>query len=271
MTSFYRETIKKGKKNASLAEALVTVHKTPHSSIRNDRVLLLKSRKSTDYSKLDTLAIKLEGGPYNTLYLDIIKYPENLFSEEDFELYDFNFDPSTTINEHTVYVVNFKQKVTVTEPKYYGKLYIDSQSLALVSTIFSLNVTDKEASSKIFIKKKPRDVFAYPTAVSYRVDYSEKNGKWYYNYANAQLAFKVEKKGKWFNAAYTVSSEMAVTDWKIDPEEEKTPAKDFMHKSIIISDEASGFSDPEFWGAYNVIEPEKSIEAAIKKIQKKLE
>ena len=38
-----------------------------------------------------------------------------------------------------------------------------------------------------------------------------------------------------------------------------------------MSDEASGFSDPEFWGEYNVIEPEKPIESAIKKIQKQLE
>jgi hypothetical protein len=34
---------------------------------------------------------------------------------------------------------------------------------------------------------------------------------------------------------------------------------------------ASGFSDPDFWGEFNVIEPEKSIETAIKKIQKQLE
>lgn len=43
-----------------------------------------------------------------------------------------------------------------------------------------------------------------------------------------------------------------------------------MRPSVIISDEASGFSDPEFWGAYNVIEPEKSIEAAINKIKRQL-
>jgi hypothetical protein len=37
-----------------------------------------------------------------------------------------------------------------------------------------------------------------------------------------------------------------------------------------MMDKASGFSDPDFWGAYNVIEPEKSIEFAIKKIKKQL-
>jgi len=37
-----------------------------------------------------------------------------------------------------------------------------------------------------------------------------------------------------------------------------------------MRDESSGFKDADFWGAYNVIEPEKSIESAIKKIKRKL-
>jgi hypothetical protein len=44
-----------------------------------------------------------------------------------------------------------------------------------------------------------------------------------------------------------------------------------LRPNVIISDEASGFADPDFWGEFNVIEPEKSIETAIKKIQKQLE
>ena len=58
------------------------------------------------------------------------------------------------------------------------------------------------------------------------------------------------------------------------------PLKGFVHAiveaenglkpSVILGDEASGFSDPEFWGEYNIIEPEKSIESAIKKISKQL-
>ena len=38
----------------------------------------------------------------------------------------------------------------------------------------------------------------------------------------------------------------------------------------VITDEAKGFGDDDFWGAYNVIEPEKTIEVAIKKIQKSI-
>ena len=36
----------------------------------------------------------------------------------------------------------------------------------------------------------------------------------------------------------------------------------------VLTDQTSGFSDPEFWGELNVIEPDKSIDNAIKKIQR---
>ena len=125
MTAFYRETIKKRRKNASLSEAIVQIHSTPYNSFKKDGIELIKSRKKTDYSRLDTLAVKLQGGPFSNLYTDIIKYPEYIFTPEDIDLYDFSFDEPTQINNNMVYVVNFKQKPNIITPLYYGKLYID--------------------------------------------------------------------------------------------------------------------------------------------------
>ena len=271
MTAFYRETIKKRKKNVSLAEAIVNVYKQPYTSLRKDYIKLLKARKSTDYSKLDTLALKLQGGPFNALYIDLMKYPEFMFTDDVIDLYSFSYGTSTTINEKPVYVVNFKQRADVKRPLYYGKLFISAETFALTSAIYNLNVENKLLSSRLFVKKKPSDVFVYPTQAAYRVDYRVKNGKWYYGYSNVQLTFKVNRKRKLFNSIYSLTSEMAITDWKINTDNESIKPRERMRPSIIISDEASGFSDPEFWGAYNVIEPEKSIEAAINKIQRQLQ
>ena len=269
MTAFYRETIKKRKKNVSLAEAIVNVYKQPYSSSKRDNIKLFKARKSTDYSRLDTLALKLQGGPFNALYIDMLKYPEYIFTPDIIDDYVFSFAPSTTINEKPVYVVKFKQRDGIDEPLYYGKLFIDFKTLALTSAVYNLNVKNKELSGKLFVKRKPKDVKVYPTQAAYRVDYRERGGKWYYGYSNVQLTFKVHRKGKIFNSIYSLTSEMAVTDWKISTTK-RVKYKERIHPSIIIVDEASGFSDPEFWGAYNVIEPEKSIESAINKIRKKL-
>jgi hypothetical protein len=38
---------------------------------------------------------------------------------------------------------------------------------------------------------------------------------------------------------------------------------------VIMSDKISNYADVDFWGEYNIIEPEKSIESAIKKIKSK--
>ena len=271
MTAFYRETIKRRNKNASLAEAVAYIYKQPNSSARKDIIDLYKSRKSTNYSRLDTVALKLQGGPFTPLFVDVMKYPEYIFGENLISYYDFAFLKASTINSKPVYVVSFKQKEGVLEPMFYGKLYIDSATRALASAVFNLNVEDRERASNLLVRNKPNDIEVYPTDASYRVDYRILNGKWYYGYGNVQLAFIVNRRGKLFNSKYYVSSEMAITDWQENGSGSHIRWRDRMKPSIIISDEASGFSDPEFWGAYNVIEPEKSIKSAIGKIQRQLE
>ncbi|MCX2681378.1 carboxypeptidase-like regulatory domain-containing protein [Galbibacter sp. EGI 63066] len=270
MTAFYRETIKKRRKDASLSEAVAYIYKQPNSSGRRDIVDLYKSRKSTNYSRLDTIALKLQGGPFTPLFVDIMKYPEYIFADDLINQYSFSFSPSTTINSKPVYVVNFKQHDYLTEPLFYGKLFIDMETQALASAVFNLNVENRRSAGELLVRRKPSNIRVYPTEASYRVDYRIQNGKWYYGYGNVQLAFVVDRKRKLFNSKYYVSSEMAITDWQLDGSGKDIKRRERVKPTIIIADEASGFSDPEFWGAYNVIEPEKSIESAISKIQRQL-
>ncbi|GAA4239467.1 carboxypeptidase-like regulatory domain-containing protein [Postechiella marina] len=270
MTAFYRETIKKRRKNASLSEAVVQIHKQPINSLKREGIDLIKARKSTDYSKLDTLALKLQGGPFSNLYTDVVKYTDYVFNKENMDMYTFSFDAPTKINNNTVYVINFKQTSFIKTPLYYGKLYVDAKTLALTSAIFSLNVSNKELSSKMYIRRKPKKVDVYPTKASYRVNYRTQNGKWHYAYSNILLTFKVNWKGKLFNSTYTLNSEMAITDWKHSNAKYAKTKNTMLRPTTILTDKASGFSDPEFWGKYNIIEPEKSIETAIAKIKRQL-
>lgn len=270
MTAFYRETIKKRNRNVSLTEAVVYVYKQPYSSARKDMITLHKARKNTDYRRLDTVTLKLQGGPFSAVYVDIMKYPEYIFTDTTLGLYNFTFDMPSTVNDRPVYVVKFKQRKAVFGPGYQGKLYIEAESLALVSATYALNIVDSKMASELFVRKKPRDVDVTVLQAAYRVDYREKDGKWYYGYGSVQLAFKVNKKRKLFNSVYTLSSEMAVTDWYINTAGFKPKPKDRLRPTVIIADAISGFSDPDFWGPFNVIEPEKSIQSAIDKIRRKI-
>lgn len=271
MTAFYRETIKKRRRNVSLSEAVVNVYKSPYDVYKRDAVQLYKSRKSTDYSKLDTVALKLQGGPFNTLYVDLMKYPEYLFSNGLIDNYSFRFTQSSRINNRLVYVVEFDQYPDLKEPYYNGTLYIDAEKEVLISANYRLNINGREKeAAKLFVRRKPQKVDVWPVEVSYRVDYREKDGRWYYGYSNVLLTFKVDWEDRLFNSVYSLSAEMAVTDWEDNPDGEIPRVKERIKKSIILGDEASGFSDPNFWGEYNIIEPEKSIESAIRKIQRQL-
>ncbi|WP_296316884.1 carboxypeptidase-like regulatory domain-containing protein [Winogradskyella sp. UBA3174] len=267
MTAFYRETIKRRNRNVSLTEAVVSILKQPHTSSQRDAIKLNKARKNTDYKRLDTVSVKLQGGPFSTIYLDVMKYPEYIFTDESIATYSFSFDPPSTINNRNVYVVNFKPKNKSLNLNYTGKLYIDVRSLALVSAKYSLDVSNKRKSKNLLVRKKPRDVIVYPLEANYRVDYKAKGDKWYYSYSNLDLKFKVNKKREIFNKVYTLSSEMAVTDWETTATNKKIKNKDRLRSTVIITDAISGFTDPDFWGEYNLIEPDKSIESAIEKIR----
>lgn len=270
MTSFYRETIKKGWSNVSLSEAVVKIYKSPYNSSKKDLVSIYKARKSTDYDKLDTVALKLRGGPFNTLYLDMMKYSEYVLRPEMIDSYEFSFDDPTKINDRYTYVVNFKE-IDESDPWYFGKLFIDAETSTLVKADYSLNVDDRDAAAAMFVKKKPNGSKVYPTELNYKVDYAQNNGKWHYAYGNAQLDYVVNWKRKIFNSKYKINSEMVVTDWQEYADKDWKKTTDLIKPDVVMIDDVSGFSDSEFWGSSNIIEPEKSIQNAIDKIKRKMD
>ena len=268
MTGFYRETIRKRRTYVSLSESLVNIQKQPFSVGSQDEINLFKGRKNTDYAKLDTVNFKLQGGPFSALFIDLIKYPKFLFSETAFELYDFSIEEITQINENQVLVLAFKQKQTNEDPLYHGKMYIDVKSLAVISATFQLNVKDKAKAGLQFTRKKPVGVDLYPTEVRYQINYRQENGHWIFAYSRGDLTFKLNWDKRIFNTIYSTTFEMAVTDWK----KQDIKVNQNMQKltsNVIMSDKVLSLADPDFWGAYNIIEPEKSIETAIRKIQRK--
>lgn len=269
MTAFYREAIKRGRKNVSLSEAVVKIHKQPYDSRLEDEIALVKARKTADYDRLDTVALKLRGGPYNPLSIDIMKNPTNIFNQEDLSNFKFSFDEPTKIDDQYLYVVNFEE-LDKSAPWYYGKLFIDASTFSLAKATFELNVDNRKAATDLFVKKKPGGTRVYPVEVKYEITYRQKDGRWYFGYGNTELEFVVDWKRKLFNSRYRVNSELAVTDWQINNEKVKRDDT-FLSRRVIMNDDVSGFADLSFWGENNIIEPDESIESAIDKIRNKLE
>lgn len=270
MTAFYRETIRKNRTYVSIGEAVVEIFKAPYNSdLRYDGARIYKGRKGSDVERMDTVLFKLQGGPVTVLQLDIVKNTESILTMDAMKYYDYSLSTVVEIDEKPHYVITFKQKPSVDMPLFMGNLYIETENYALTEVEFGFNLEDKAAVSSIFIKKKPLGMEVTPEIATYRVKYREQDGKWYFAYSRAEVKFKVNWKKKLFNTYYTTMSEMAITD-RTNEEVIKFAGKEKLRYSDVFSEQVESFTDPEFWGDYNVIEPDQSIESAIRRLSRKL-
>jgi hypothetical protein len=270
MTAFYRETIRKNRTYVAIGEAVVEIFKAPYDNdIRFDAVRIYKGRKGTDVEKMDTVLFKLQGGPVSVLELDLAKNTESVLTREAMVNYDYRITGVIEIDNKPHYVIEFNQKPSVEMPLFMGSLYIDMDSYAITEAEFGFNLANKEAAQSIFIKKKPLGMKVTPVIATYRTKYREQGGKWHFAYSRAEVKFKVDWNKKLFNTYYTTMSEIAVTD-RTDQEVIKFAGKDKIRYNDVFSEKVTAFTDKEFWGDYNVIEPDQSIETAIRRLSKKL-
>jgi len=268
--TFFREAVRKKSKNLSLAEAIIEVDKQPNSSDKNDVARLIQFRKSTNYKPNDTLAVKLQGGPYNTLFIDIAKYPDIVFDAQAFQAYRFTHAGFTQIDQKLVHIIHFEQKQNVITPLYRGELYITTQGSHLAKAIFEMNVSNQEAAASLFVRKKPARVKLWPTSVNYQVDYSPQGDSWSFQYSKMEMNFTANWKNRLFNTQYQIWAEMAVTDQKTSSIIHNGDYSDVIKPSVVLSESTKGFGRPDFWGEYTVIEPDQSIEQAIERIIRQL-
>jgi hypothetical protein len=270
MTAFYRETIRKNRTYVSIGEAVVEIFKAPYNNdLRFDGARIYKGRKGSDVQKMDTVLFKLQGGPVSVLQLDLAKNTESVLTMDAMKYYDYSLSTVIEIDDRPHYVINFKQKPSVDMPLFLGNLYIETSTYAITEAEFGFNMEDKDAVSSIFIKKKPLGMQVTPEVATYRVKYREQDGKWYFAYSRAEVKFKVNWKKRLFNTFYTTMSEIAITD-RTNEEVIKIAGKDKLRYNDVFSEQVEAFTDREFWGDYNVIEPDQSIESAIRRLSRKL-
>ncbi|MEI7662830.1 MAG: carboxypeptidase-like regulatory domain-containing protein [Bacteroidota bacterium] len=269
MTGFYRESIRQRRDYLSIAEAVVDIYKAPYSGYQIDQVKIYKGRKGSNVKKTDTLMVQLQGGPNVSMLLDIVKNTDLSIALDNLNNYQFEFGSVVTIDNKLNWVINFSPAVEIEEPLYFGKLCISQDNFAITRAEFSLDLRDEGKASRVFIQKKPMGLHFKPTSTSYLVTYKEQKGKYFLNYVRVDLKFTCDWKRRLFKNHYTVMSEVAITDRREDSIV-KFANQDVFRKNMVFTEKVQAFADVDFWGEYNIIEPEISIENAIKKISKSL-
>jgi len=201
--------------------------------------------------------------------LDFVKNPMELFDREVMEYYIYHMGGIVSINDKQAYVVEFDQMDNIDFPLYSGKLYIDVNSHAFVGAEFRISPKKLDDAAQYLIRKKPLGMRIDLINASYLVNYRSIEGTWYLNHVRTELIMGMRWKKKLFKSTFTTVSEMAVTD--LDDENiYKFKFREATRRDDIFIEQVSDFEDPNFWGDYNIIQPEESIEAAIERIRRKL-
>lgn len=270
MTAFYRELIKKGNsKYLTMNEAVLDIDKAPYESFQADRVGIYKGRGSQNYDSSDTLFIRYQGGIMSILEIDQAKNPFATVTIREVPFYyDLTNEPSVYQDDRMFYVISFNQKPMMEDIYMRGKVFIDSESLAIAHVDMWMNVEGREDAVPIFLVKRPRNTRFMVESAAYSVNYKPVDGKWYYDYAKMELKFESRRKYALFKNHYTIMSEIAVTDHKTVPAVIEKDAR--VRFRDQLTEKVSAFTDENFWENYNVIEPDTDIEAIIRKIVRQL-
>ncbi|MDE6754114.1 MAG: carboxypeptidase-like regulatory domain-containing protein [Muribaculaceae bacterium] len=267
-TSFYRETIKKGKRYLGISEAIIEVLKNSYSvrTISGDKVRIIKGRRLLSPQQTDTLAVKLMGGPMLPVVLDVVKNEELFFSPNELDLYKFKMEPMTYIDDRLQFVVSFKPEGKADYPLHKGKIYIDRETLSITKTEFNVDVSDSDKATRTILRKKPRGLHFKPQELECVVAYKYQDGVSYLNYIQTTTRFKCDWKRRLFSSGYTISAEMVMVDRDDNPQTGIQNKNAYRGKDVF-SDMVDDFKDEDFWKDYNIIPPTESLEKAVLKLE----
>ena len=268
-SSFYRETIQKGRRYIGISEAVANVYKTPYKrqDVNFDRVQVLKGRRLESQKRSDTLAVKIVGGPTIPVYLDVVKNGDEFFSPDMIHCYHYTMLIPVSIDDRMQYAIRFEPRVTLEYALYKGTLYIDQESLAITRAECELDMSDKEKATQFVLRKKPAGLRFNLQGVSFLVTYRQQDGKTYLNYVRNTVRFKCDWKKRLFASTYTTSTEMVMVDREGQPEE-GIKSRDSFKQGEIFYDKVDEYWNEDFWKDYNIIEPTESLESAVKKLKK---
>lgn len=268
LTAFFRETNRLDDKYLSISEAVLSIYKTNYAiNYERDKVKIVKGRKSQNFEPLEDYDFKVVGGLYNNLKLDIVKDKASFIDEEFFEKYNYEYDKIISVNNRPAYLILFDQKDSENGLLYQGELYIDVETYAFAGTEFRISPKAIKNAGAFLIKKKPLSAKIAPVYSHYKTDYIYNNGKWQLSSVKSEIRLRVlNKKGTKYSQFSTLS-EFIITDKHVK-ELWKFKRQDLSKSTEAFVDQIPNEYSSEFWGKYNIIQPDKSLIEAYNELNK---
>ncbi len=265
MTSFYREVLLQDKTYVNVSEAVIHILKASYEQTsREDRIRLLKGRKSPDVQPFKWVDFKMQGGPFYMTKLDVVRTMDTFLDKEYRRFYNYELDYVIDYLDRPTFVILFEPAGKIDFPCYEGRLFIDRETYALVHAEFSLSREGMKYARKSLIRKKPRGFHVKPLDLDYKVSYRNMDGRWSFGTAQTSARFRVRSRNDRINSVFHSISDLLVTNI------EKTSLRRFdRNESFLPTDiftEMIIDYDKEFWGDFNIIQPDDDLRKALKKL-----
>jgi len=263
MTSFYREVLLQDKTYVNVSEAVIQILKSAYDQTsREDRIRFLKGRKSPDVQPFKWVDFKMQGGPFYMTKLDVVRTMDTFLDKEYRRFYKYELDYLIDYFERPTYVILFEPNGKIDFPCYEGRLFIDRETYALVHAEFSLSKDGMKYARKSLIRKKPKGFNVRPLDLDYRVTYRSNAGRWSLSTAQTSVRFRVRSRNDKINSVFHSVSDLLVTNHertalkRFDKDETFLPTDIFTEMIIDY--------DKEFWGDFNIIQPDDDLRKALK-------
>ena len=176
--------------------------------------------------------------------------------------------PHATINDRLQYVVALSPQFAQPYALYFGRLYIDCDTLAFTRAELTLDMSDPGKATLYMLYKKPHGVRFKPRELSLLVDYKQEGGVTRISYIRNTFRFNCDWRRRLLATTFTAVCEMVVTDRTAASTPPISGQASFNSRATFY-DRVDYFLDPDFWEDYNIIEPSESLDHAIGKLMKK--
>jgi len=263
LTSFYRETVKKGNRYMIVSEALLETFKLGYSTfpMQADQVKIIRGRNSEDVNQGDTVMLRLKAGLNTMLLLDVIRHPPDFLSSDEFYKYSYNMADIVTDNGRDHYAIDFSPVEYNYDNFYTGRILIDVESLSINKVNFSIHPDKLRDATSLFVLKKPLSMNVRVLNAVYTVAFRKASGYNYLHMIHCETQFRIRYKNQLLGSVYSTALEMVVTEMDTSSVE-RFRLRETARTQDIFIDQISGY-DEDFWGEYNYISPDEPLEQGL--------
>jgi hypothetical protein len=172
-------------------------------------------------------------------------------------------------NGREQYAIEFSPRAGSENTFYKGRILLDVRNLAFTWVEFNVDPEKLDLATKNFIVKKPAYMKVKVLKANYKIAFRFTGSKYYLHLIECETEFRIRDRHQISGSVYRTGLEMVVTE--IDTvNASRFRFRETARLNEFFTDQL-GTYDETFWGEYNFISPEESLEQAMIKLAKKRE